>query len=304
MLLRVLFLALLLGANHRIYSQFFAQNGFGAQIGLSFNLGTHFNRIGVQGQLYYFFEHVQFNLSVQAFHNFRAFPMGRPSWELQAKAGLLLSAGAKHPFYYQYFVSETGNQTSRPIYLGYSYNFYFDSQQTTQQTGTAIIGLYNVALVVENDFLAFQNQDKYRTGALSIQYHNGRNLIELAATMWTCDPYAEGTLTVSTDSLFPAKYGYRNTANTAYNNLSVGALALKYQRYLDVGQGIGFAAGIDAEQIRNFIQNRMIHDSALLKDPHIPMLDRTGASFLYRPGQQLRAPLFYLQFMANSNGFY
>ena len=61
------------------------------------------------------------------------------------------------------------------------------------------------------------------------------------------------------------------------------------------GQVAQANAGIDAEQVRNALQNRLFHDMVFLprrwrqpKNCHISMLDTAGNPYLYRPGQHIK----------------
>jgi hypothetical protein len=62
---------------------------------------------------------------------------------------------------------------------------------------------------------------------------------------------------------------------------------------LEQGQNLQANAGIDAEQVRNFVQNRFVHDvfrgkKHRPKNCHIPMVDTAGNQYLYRPGQKIK----------------
>lgn len=278
--------------------------GFGGQVGFSFNLGTHFNRIGVSLKLFYHYEYIQANVQLKGYYNARSFPVGTPSWEGQLKVGVVAAFGIKDSVHYSPFVNELSNQTSRPFSIGYSYNFYLDNQKTSQLTGSFGFGIYGFSFVMENDFLAFRDQDKYRSGALGLYYRINNTQLGLCNVFWTADPYEEGTSRVNDDKEFRAKYGYRLMKNVLYGEHSAGVLGLQVEQYLGYGQVIGAAIGVDAEQIRNGFQNKLIHESFLLKNPHVPMLDNKGEQYLYRAGQKIRPPQFYFQITGNNGSLY
>lgn len=281
----------------------FAQ-GFGGQIGFSCNLGTHFNRIGLMVKLFYHYEYIQANVQFSGYYNPRSFPIGTPSWEGQMKIGVVAAFGVKDSSHYNPFVNELSNQTSRPFSVGYSYNFYLDNQKTSQLTGSFGFGIYGFNLIMENDFLAFRNHDKYRSGAFGLYYRIKNTQIGLTQIFWTADPYEEGTIGVKDDNEFSAKYGYRLMKNVRYGEHSAGVLAVQVEQYLGFGQYIGAALGIDAEQIRNGFQNKFIHESFLLKNPHVPMIDTEGKQYLYRKGQKIRPAKFYFQILGNDGTLY
>lgn len=280
----------------------FAQ-GFGGQIGFSVNFGSHFNRIGLVAKLFYHYEHIQANVQFCGFYNARSFPTGLPSWEGQMRIGIVGTFGAKNAAHYSPFLNEVSNQTSRPFSIGYSYNFYLDNIETSQLTGTVGLGIYGFSLAFENDFLAFLREDKYRSGALGLYYRIGNTQLGLTNIAWTADPYAKNTITNRSDR-FPAKYGYRVMDKVTYSNHSAGILALQIEHSVGFGQYIGASIGIDAEQIRNMVQNKWIHDSFLLTDPHVPMIDSEGKQYWYLEGQKIRTPKFYMQFLGNNTLFY
>ncbi|BDS11622.1 polymorphic toxin type 23 domain-containing protein [Aureispira anguillae] len=277
--------------------------GFGGQIGLSFNLGSHFNRIGLIAKLFYHYEHIQTNVQFSAYYNARTFPMGIPSWEGQLRLGLVATFGIKDSSYYSPFINEVSNQTSRPYSIGYSYNFYLDNVKTSQLTGTFGFGIYGFSLLMENDFLAFLQEDKHRTGAMGLYYRIKNTQIGLVNIAWTADPYGPKSKTMKSKQ-FPAKYGYRLMDGVLYQANSAGVLAVQVEQSLGYGQYLGASIGIDADQIRNTFQNKLIHDSFLLTDPHIPMIDLNGEQYLYQEGQEIRPARFFFQIIGNNTALY
>ena len=177
----------------------------------------------------------------------------------------------------------------------------------SQCTGVFALQIRQFHLLMENDFLAFLNQDKYRTGALALYFQQGAWQIGLQQVSWTADPYARGTSTITKDSIYQdhAKYGYRAMSDVRYSNRSAGILRLQAVYHSPwANQEIGASLGIDAEQVRHGLQNKTIHDSFLLKNPHIPMIDTQGKAYLYRGEQQIRAPRFYGNVLWNPLTFY
>jgi hypothetical protein len=277
--------------------------GFGGQIGFSFNLGSHFNRIGLIAKVYYHYEHVQANVQIAGYYNPRSFATGIPSWEGQLRVGVVAAFGVKDSIHYSPFINEISNQTSRPYSIGYSYNFYLDNIKTSQVSGTFGFGIHGFSLLMENDFLAFFQEDKHRTGAIGLYYRIKNTQIGIANIAWTADPYGPNTITLKSKQ-FPAKYGYRKTKNVLYEGNSAGVLSIGVEQYLGFGQYLGAAIGVDADQIRNAFQNLLIHDSFLLTDPHIPMVDTEGKQYLYEEGQKIRPAKFFFQIQGNNTALY
>lgn len=281
--------------------------GWGTQVGISVGLGTHNSRIGVLARAFAHWEYVQVNVELAGFFQAQALGTQQPGFEGQFRAGVMGAWGQKNTFWDNPFLRATGNQTNRPYAVGYSFNCYWDNQKTSQCTGIFALQIRQFHLLMENDFLAFLNQDKYRTGALALYFQQGPWQIGLQQLSWTADPYARGTSTITKDSIYQhhAKYGYRAMSGVRYSNRSTGILRLQAVYHSPwANQEIGASLGIDAEEVRHGLQNKTIHDSFLLKNPHIPMIDTQGKAYLYRVGQQVRAPRFYGNVLWNPLTFY
>ena len=281
--------------------------GFGTQLGLSIGLGTHDSRIGVLARVFSHWEHVQVNLELAGFYQAQALGTKKQGFEGQFRAGVVGTWGEKSPYWQNRFMRATSNQTDRPFAVGYSFNCYWNNQKTNQCTGTFGLQVRQINLLIENDCLAFKSEDKYRTGALSLYYQQGPLRIGLEQVSWTADPYAEGTQTITDDPTYEgkAKYGYREMSKVSYANTSAGILRLRaVYKSPWANQEMGASLGVDAEQIRHFIQNKAVHDSFILKNPHIPMLDTDGNPFLFQEGQDIRKPRFYGDVLFNPLTFY
>ncbi|MGH1336929.1 MAG: polymorphic toxin type 23 domain-containing protein [Aureispira sp.] len=307
-LLFVLFVLFVLSSAERAQSQVdWFPKGWGTQVGVSIGLGTHHSRIGLLARAFAHWEHIQVNLELAGFYQAQALGTQTQGFEGQFRAGVLGTWGHKNTFWENPFLRVTGNQTNRPYAVGYSFNGYWDNQKTSQCTGTFALQIRQFHLLMENDFLAFLNQDKYRTGALGLYFQQGSWQLALQQVSWTADPYAHGTRTITNDSIYKnqAKYGYRAMSGVRYSNRSAGVLRLKavyHSPWAD--QEIGASLGIDAEQVRHGLQNKTIHDSFLLKNPHIPMIDSQGNAYLYQTGQKIRAPRFYGHALLNPLSLY
>jgi len=69
--------------------------------------------------------------------------------------------------------------------------------------------------------------------------------------------------------------------------------------------------GVDAEQVRNTVQNKLIHDMVFLPKAwrpktncHIPMLDKNNNAYLFHENQEIKSPRFYLNAFTNASCFY
>jgi len=161
-------------------------------------------------------------------------------------------------------------------------------------------------MISENDLLAKPILDRFRTGAFLIQYQNKHFQYAINCTMWT-GKMGPG---IRTDSLFP-KSGYLSTTDGVYSDLSHGLLSAQIKYANQFGQYLQANAGVDAEQVRNVVQNKMIHDMPFIpskwnkaQNHHIPMIDTNGNQYLYRKDQKIRKPKLFLNGYTSPNVFY
>lgn len=285
----------------------------GGQVGLSFSLGTHTQRVGLIAKVFAHYNFVQVNLQALGAYNFHALGSKKKGWELHLRAGVVGAWGRRDTAVSPY-LNEVSNQTGRRFALGYAFDIYRDNFATSQLSGTFGLTIRRFRLVMENDFLSFVPQDRYRTGSLGLYYwlEQTNTQIGLHHLSWTGDPYQNAEWV--RDSTFPSRFGYINTYDAPYGRHSVGALGVEIEQILPYYQYAHAAIGVDAEQIRNFMQNKLIHDSPLIpanwgdndegKNPHIPMICVDGKCYLYQAEQKIRPAKFYFQLRGNSTLFY
>jgi hypothetical protein len=286
----------------------------GGQLGLSFSIGTHTQRVGLMAKVFVHYNFVQINLQALGAYNFHALGSKQKGWEVQLRAGVVGAWGRRDTIVSPY-LNEVSNQTGRRYALGYAFNIYRDNFATSQVSGTFGLTLRSFRMVMENDFLSFNPQDRYRTGCVGFYYwlKETNTQIGVHHLSWTGDPYGEHAEWVR-DSTFPSRFGYIDTYNAPYGRNSVGALGVEIEQILPFYQYAHAAIGIDAEQIRNAMQNKLIHDSPIIpanwgdndegKNPHIPMICVDGKCYLHKEEQQIRPAKFYFQLRGNSTLFY
>ena len=104
---------------------------------------------------------------------------------------------------------------------------------------------------------------------------------------------------------------YMDTVRGVYTQYSHGLLSAQVKYNLGYSQNVQLNAGVDAEQVRNAVQNKVIHDMPFIprkwnkaKNCYIPMLDSEGGQYLYRPGQRIKPPRLYLNLFSNASVFY
>lgn len=187
--------------------------------------------------------------------------------------------------------------------VGYAYVYYWDQFRTSQASGIFRLKVNSFHYQIENDYFAFQDEDRYRTGAFYIGFKIKENWFYIKNLGYTGNPYPTGYQKIE-DSDFQSKYGYMDMNRAPHGDRSLGVISLGWASKSIKNYQLAFEAGIDAEQIRNLFQNVLIHDSRWLKNPHIPMLDTENKPYIYSPEQSIRKPKLYLQLFLNDYFLY
>ena len=274
----------------------------GAVFGITVNLGNKIDNAGISVGGWICNDFMQINTGIRITKNI--LNLGPPGkyWEFNGYGGFLFACG-KEDSVVNPFVNNVSNQTRRQYSIAYSYNFYYDGRGTSQKTGTIGLQFNRISLITENDIIG-DNKDRFRTAAATVQYQYESTVYGISVILWTGE---KGERVTSAD--YPARNGYK--VQGRYGQYSHGILCLRTRQYLDYGQTIEAAAGIDAEQVRHVFQNKIIHDMSFLpakwvKSPssHVPMLDVEGNMYLFQPGQQIRKATPYANIGINSPLFY
>lgn len=291
--------------------QLFAQQTYlGWQAGLSFQFGTHMNRIGVTGKVNYSYDFISTNASAAILFNFQSFALKEKTPELQLGAGIQLGF-ARERTNQNYFIGLTEQHTDHSCSVGYAYLYYLDKQSTSQATGILSLNVFDFQIATENDLFGAGKgwRDRYRTGTLSLNYRYDSLKFGLSTVFWTGD-YV-GCTVVKDDPKYKTRWGYRLNDKATYGHTSVGAVYFQASALFPFQQTPEFRIGIDDERVRNFMQNKLIHNAPFAPDfamkrevYHIPMFDENGNQYLYQNNQEIRPSKLYLQFGLNSFPFY
>jgi hypothetical protein len=278
----------------------------GVTIGVVAALGNRYQRIGVVAQAYYTHQQVQLNAAVRLYRSYRNTGPAIRYNEIVTTGGVVVGYGQRR-LTENPFVGVVANQTQYTNSVGYAYNLYLNRIKTSQQTGIVAVQVGDVSIVMENDIFARPTLDRFRTGAFLVSYRH-RNLYEWAinCTLWT----GQMGNKVTTNTSYPY-VGYMDTTGGVYTQYSHGLLSGQMKVALPYGQNLQANIGVDAEQVRNVVQNRGIHDMAFLprkwrsrKNCHLPMLDTAGNQYLYLPGQKIKAARPYWNVFGNGSVFY
>jgi hypothetical protein len=124
--------------------------------------------------------------------------------------------------------------------------------------------------------------------------------------LWT----GEGAQKID-DLHYPSRHGYRKMKPTAIGNFSHGILQISFERPIKHNQTGQVKIGIDAEQLRHFVQNKLMHDMIVLpkkwsnkNNAHLPMIDLLGNEYLFLQGQKIKKAKALFQMENNGLLFY
>lgn len=288
-----------------IFGQLRIKKNYGFNIGFVSAIGTHVQRFGFVLQGYAVYDFAQLNASFRFYDNFRNLGPRGEHTEFNAALGLCLGYGEK-THEKNLFISSISNQTRYKNSVAYSYNIWRNKIKTSQVTGIIAFQFNRFSIISENDLLAKPILDRFKTGAFLLQYQNKHFQYAINCTMWT-GKMGPG---IRTDSLFP-KAGYLTATDGVYTNLSHGLLSAQVKYANQFGQYLQANAGVDAEQVRNVVQNKMIHDMPFIpskwnkaQNHHIPMIDTNDNQYLYHKEQKIRKPKLFLNGYTSPNVFY
>jgi hypothetical protein len=285
----------------------YQNKNIGFNVGANCAIGSHFQRFGVSVNFFYLNNFIQTNTEVRAYFSFKNLGPKFIDPELVFAQGIVFGYSSKQSFYNP-FLSSISNQTGFKNSVGYSYNIYCNNIKTSQVTGIAAFQFDKISLITENDILAKPILDRFRTGAVLIQYQY-QDIYQAAinCTMWT----GKMGRSVETDRLEIYTKCYMDTTNGVYFNISHGLLSAQFKYNIGLSQTVQANLGIDAEQVRNAFQNKFIHNMKFIpkkwnkaKNCHIPMIDEDGNQYLFQPESKIRKPKLYWNVFSNPNIFY
>lgn len=286
-------------------AQFYSSNKIGVNISVIASFGTHFQRFGIVLQGYGIREKMQFNASLRLYQNYKNLGPKNTYNELSSSLGVLFAYGGLNTELNR-FVNSVSNQTNYKNAIAYSYNLWLNKNKTSQVTGTLALHFDKFAIISENDALAKKYLDRYRTGAILVQYQHQQFQYAVSSTMWT-GKLGRG---VRDDSNFKGA-GYLNLEDHTYGNLSHGLLNAQVSYLDEFSQVYQINAGIDADQVRNVLQNKLMHDMPFVPKKwnkagnlHFPMLDENGNQYLYKENQKIRPIKLLLNGHVNPTIFY
>jgi len=286
---------------------------FGFSAGLSFSFGNKVNRIGLRSSFFYTYQFVQLNSQINILYNFKTLALNQSTPEIQFGIGSQLGF-VKSDTISNNFIGLIDNNMAYQYSMGYTYLYYWDKQQTSQGSGILNLNIKSFTLATQNDLFGWGKgwRDRYRTGAVLIQYRYLDTKIALNTTLWTGD--YTGSTKVLNDRNYPARFGYYLDDKGAFTNYSAGLLSLQIEQLLPnipLQQTARLNIGVDSEYVRHFLQNKWMHDMLFLpkkmiktKLLHYPMLDSNGNPYLFKENQSVKPSSLYFNLGINEMTFY
>lgn len=280
------------------------------KIGCSIDFGNEVKRIGLQFDLNGQHIFAQLNLMTGVYYNFSSWGIKSRTPEVKLGVGAHFGIGDQDNMVNPFFGLEDHNL----VYdygIGYVYQYYFDKQGTSQTTGLLIFNHKNVTVMTENDLLGGGKgwRDRYRTGALKINYRYGNFKFGAYVQLYTGD-YASCSK-IKDNVSYPARYGYRSQDNAIFGGKSFGILSLQSEYVGPYHQSARIDVGLNSEKIRHFVQNKALHDMPFFTDKmvkrelmHIPMLQPNSDIYTFEKGQTIKPASLYYNMSLNPSAFY
>ena len=284
--------------------QFFERDNFGIKLGLEFDFGLHSNRLGIGMSSFYQYDLVQTNISYSFRFNFNNLG-GRSSFLTHKISTGVGGVFGNRNAIENFNIQEYYFHGDRNYGLSYHYIWYLDNVNSSQRSGGFHSRIQNFNFIIENDFFAGLGQDQLRTGSMSLIYRQELVHYFTQLHLWT-GKTLETPRKKDKTNLYPN--GYKDLSNNEFGKTSHGILSIGSNFLLPFQNVATASIGIDAEQIRNFFQNKLIHDKNFTPErwrkpnAHYPMLNEEG--YPVSSKSEIRSALFYLQIGLNKGGGY
>lgn len=295
-------IALLILVSFRLGSQTISNTKFGSTIGVVIDLGTHVRSFGVVAKAYYTDYFYQLNISSSITFNALSYGRRKNFIENRSALGLVLLGGKKNSRI-DFVLDGLNHNTAYNYGVGFNYLWYYDNIGTSQVSGGWSAHLKNTSLYFENDVFGGQARDRFRTGYLVGSYKLDDFKVQIGSYIWTGETRGSRWVKLPMPKM---PNGYRSLEDLPYGRTSHGTVFLGLQSRLPFGQVAHLRYGLDSENVRNWFQNRLVHDLVLLPQkierntPHYPRLDEYGCPVFV--DEEIRKTGFFMQFGLN-DGF-
>jgi hypothetical protein len=264
--------------------------GYGIRAGLSYQLGSQGNRVGLNIGAFGRSNDTEVFLALSAYRNFSHIETTQPGWEKQLTLGLTQGFGGKRKLAEEYDWSLASNNTDKKNSLSLYTTFYSDTYGTSQRVLGLGLNFGDFNLRFEDDFdpsrILGDYGDRYRTGALEVGYRiQGRTRVVAGFNAFTGDPEEGGVISPEEGAL--GRYGDYSllkpdgtpvhARDRSIGNAYTGVRGLNFipGDRTDLSRVFGLdnmqlRVGWSSEKIRQITQNKF-HD--LIANPQIPLRD-------------------------------
>ncbi|MEM9916870.1 MAG: polymorphic toxin type 23 domain-containing protein [Bacteroidota bacterium] len=292
-----------------LFAQAWEGDQYAVRIGISFQMGSKVNRVGLLGGAYQRVGQWQLNGLWRGYFNWNSYGPSGKRFEHQFAAAMLFGFGNSSAVREQAWTA-LNDQLGRQYSLGYVVRWYLD-RFTPQWSAGWAVRLGDVELLLENDAFIFGGKDRFRTGALEVAYWLNETRVGTQVLLWTGDPQHPSCRKIEKSTSYPCRFGYRDLSNSLLGIYSHGILSLKVGHAIWNDQWAELQLGLDSEKIRHFFQNKLIHDGLSIfqplngpENPHLPMLTPDGRPYLFQENQQIRKNRFWYAFGWNNETHY
>lgn len=292
------------------------------KVGLIAEYGTHIQRIGLVASFYTTFQNHEFDFEYRTYYNFKNLGPELKYWENSFTAAYAIGFGKTSNLIQENsFYTPIISHLDEKYGISYALTFFLNKTGSKQSIGAISFYIDNWIISSENDLFGnTRGRDRYRTGSLSVVNVTDDFYFAVNAVLWTGDAKgseAQKNMNPSnkskSDEGYQARYGYKDISKCKFGKFSHGILnasaTYKPNNFFD--QNYSASIGIDSENIRHFIQNKIIHDMYFLpqklvkaKNLHYPMLDQNGYPYLNEKEQQKKKDKFYFQVGQNDSWNY
>ena len=285
------------------FGQNYFKNHFGATVGVVLDFGSHVNTVGINFKGYYTDFFYQANLSSTISFYGNGYGKRKHFWETRNAFGIVLLTGKKE-MDVDFQLDGLNHQTPFNLGVGYNYILYRDNAGTSQNSGGFALHVKNVSVYHENDVFGGRAKDRFRTGHFYITYRQNDFKVGLGVNLWTGESSGAKWEKIHLDK---APNGFKILEDLPYGKTSHGILYGAFIYNLPYGQDVHLKLGLDSENIRHGIQNRLIHDMFILPGlterinrvtPHYPRLDKYGCPVF---DNNIPPSSLFLQFGMNQN---
>ena len=168
------------------------------------------------------------------------------------------------------------HQSLKKYGLAYSYIWYRDNKSTSQKSGAVGFHVNRLSILHENDFFSGFGKDRFRTGDITICLQDSLTKYISGIQLWT----GETSGTRIKENKENKTKRYKNLSDLPYGRTSNGIFFIGISNKIYLNNNLNIKLGLDSEQIRHLIQNKLLHDFPLLpkknKTPYYPRLDSNG----------------------------